>query len=56
MLGPWGRGDGVLLKARLKADFLLSSGSSKLFSRKTSGRCTAEGKTSLVLWKRESGE
>ena len=56
MLGPWGEGDGVLLKARLKPDILLSSGSSKLFSRKTSGRCMAEGKTSLILWKRGSGE
>ena len=49
-------GGGILLKARVKADFLLSWGGSKLLSRKMPETCGAEGKTSLTLWKRESGE
>ena len=47
------KGDGILLKARLKADFLLSSGAAKLFSRKTLEVCGPEVKHSSILWKGE---
>ena len=43
------RRDGILLKARLKADFLLSSGGAKLFSRRTSDVCGPVVKPSPTL-------
>jgi len=51
-----GRKDGILLKARLKAVFLLSWGTAKLFSRKTLEVCGAEVKPSQVLWNGGNGE
>ena len=52
MLSLQGKGEGgrILLNARLKADFLLSSGTAKLFSRRTLEVCGAEMKHSSTLW------
>ena len=57
MLGMQGkREDGILLKARLKDDFLLSSGIAKLFSRRRLEVSGAEVKASPVLWNGMNGE
>jgi len=57
VLGPRRRkgvkGGGILLKARLKAEFLPSWGGSKLFSRRASEMCGAEAKDSPTLREEE---
>ena len=50
------KGGGILLKARLKADFVISWGGSKLFSRRASEMCGAEAKDSPTLREEENCE